>query len=99
MKNICLECFTLEELIAALATLINATIISENSKTASKDPLLSRKEAAGILKITLTTLNTWTKQQKIISYRQGSRVYYKEEELLESLKRIDYQKYKKNNSL
>ncbi len=97
MKNICLECITLDELIEALKAALIMTTISETSDTSSKSNLLSRKETAGILKITLATLNAWTKQGKIISYRKGTRVYYKEDEIIASLEKVNHQKYKKYN--
>lgn len=97
MKKICLECFTLEELIEAITTLLKKSPHKlESSENASKPKLLTRAQAAEMLDITLTTLNTWTKQEKITAYRQGSRIYYKEEELLASLKEVNHKHYKKN---
>jgi len=96
MKKICVECFTLEELIEAITALLkNSPHKLESSENTLKPKLLTRAEAAEMLDITLTTLNTWTKQQKIKSYRQGSRIYYKEEELLASLKEVNHKHYKK----
>lgn len=54
----------------------------------SDEKLLSRKEASDLLKISLPTLNAWTKKQKIISYGIEGRVYYKKEELLDSLEKL-----------
>lgn len=50
--------------------------------------ILTRKEAAELLSVSLTTLRTWTMQKKIQGYILGGRVYYKENELLKSLKPI-----------
>lgn len=47
--------------------------------------LLTRKEAALFLSVSLTTLKTWTDQNLIKSYRLGGRVYYKEQEIIEAL--------------
>jgi len=48
--------------------------------------LLSRKEAASLLKISLPTLQSYTEQGLIKGrYQIGRRVLYKESELLESL--------------
>ncbi len=52
------------------------------------EKLLSRKEASDLLKISLPTLNNWTKENKLISYGIGGRVYYKKEELLDSLEKL-----------
>ena len=48
---------------------------------ASNNDLLSRKEAAAYLKITLVTLNAWTRQGTISSMRICGRVYYSKSEL------------------
>jgi len=96
MKKICVECFTLEELIEAITALLKESPHKiEASGNTVKSKLLTRAEAADMLDITLTTLNTWTKQEKIRSYRQGSRIYYKEDELMASLKEVNHRNYKK----
>tara|TARA_B110000971_G_scaffold210686_1_gene238152 strand:- start:1169 stop:1306 length:138 start_codon:yes stop_codon:yes gene_type:complete len=38
--------------------------------------------------ISSPTLNAWAKKQKIISYGIRGRVYYKKEELLDSLEKL-----------
>lgn len=94
MKKICLECFTLEELIEILRKEFSNSYTAKVVAVKNND-LLTRKQAAGKLQITLPTLNSWTKQQKIIAYRSGSRIYYKENELLASLQKVNHLKYKK----
>jgi excisionase family DNA binding protein len=56
---------------------------------------ITRKEAARILGISLVTLNEWTKQGLTPAYRIGTRVRYKKEELIESLKQVQSVKYKR----
>lgn len=51
--------------------------------------LLSRLETAKFLKINLTSLWKHTKSGKLKSYGIGNRVYYKKEEVLKSLTRIN----------
>lgn len=95
MKTVCLECFTLDELVVALTeAFINASAKSSQTKNLSDSKLLTRKEAAEFLDITYATLNTWTKQGRVTAYRIKSRIYYKEEELLASLEKINHNKYK-----
>lgn len=55
--------------------------ISKAAITMQESDLLSRKEAAAYLKITLVTLNAWTKQGIISCMRICSRVYYSKSEL------------------
>ena len=54
---------------------------------ATKDPeiLLSRKEAAKFLGITLVTLHDWTKRKFVIAGRIGNRVYFKKSDLINAI--------------
>lgn len=52
--------------------------------------LLSRAEACGLLKVSLTTLWNWTKSNKVIAYSIGNRIFYKKRELLESMTKLRY---------
>lgn len=94
MKQICMDCYTLEEFLKELIPLLQPLLAKQSVEIKSND-LITRKQAAEKLNITLSTLNTWTKQQRITSYRQGARIYYKEEELLASLKEVNHKHYKK----
>ena len=49
------------------------------------DFLLSRKEAAECLKVSLMTIYKWTKVGILKSYHMGNRVYYKKEEIYKTL--------------
>ncbi len=51
--------------------------------------LLSRLETSKLLKINLTSLWKHTKSGKLKSYGIGNRVYYKKDEVLKSLTRIN----------
>lgn len=51
--------------------------------------LLSRKEACELLKINFTSLWKHTKSGKLKSYGIGNRVYYKKEEIMRSITRIN----------
>ena len=47
--------------------------------------LLTREEACKLLKVDSSTLCRWTNKGSIIAYGIGSRMFYKKEELLNSL--------------
>jgi excisionase family DNA binding protein len=49
----------------------------ELHKVRDQEELLTRKEAADLLKIDSSTLWHWTKKGKLPSYGIGNRVYYK----------------------
>jgi hypothetical protein len=53
------------------------------------DILLSRLETSKLLKINLTSLWKHTKSGKLKSYGIGNRVFYKKNEVLKSLTRIN----------
>ncbi len=54
---------------------------------------LSRKEVAKLLKISLTTLNDWSKQGIVQAYRIGNRVLYKKKEIEDSVSKTQNLKY------
>ena len=54
---------------------------------------LTRSQAAGLLKCSAVTLNTWTKSGKIKAHRIGGRVLYKESEISEALKPVKTKKH------
>lgn len=57
------------------------------------DKLYTRQQVADILGISLTTLNTYTKEGIIDAYRLGTQVRYKYEDLEKALKKINVIKY------
>lgn len=57
-------------------------------KAKKRKSILTRKEAAELLSISLTTLKTWSDQKIIRAYKLGGRIYYKEKELLASLESV-----------
>ena len=54
-------------------------------ETSKNKDLMTRKEAANMLSVSLTTLRSWTVQKIIKSYKLGGRIYYKRNEILESM--------------
>jgi len=65
------------------------------STSECENGLISRKEAASLLKVSLKTLGQWTKEGVIVGYRFKSRVRYKKEEILASAQKIIASKYRK----
>ena len=49
---------------------------------------ITRKQTADLLRVSLPTINDWTKTGKIKGYRIGSRVRYKRNEIENSLSQI-----------
>lgn len=68
-----------------LADLIESTPIVEESP---KDGLHKRKEAAEKLRVSLVTLDNWTKLGIINARRIGTRVYYTDKDINDALKKV-----------
>lgn len=51
--------------------------------------LLSRKQTAELLCISLPTLNDWTKSGVLKAHRIGTRVLYKEQDIYDSLNEVN----------
>ena len=65
-------------------------VIKNNSKNIPPDQeLLTREEACMLLKVDSSTLWRWTNKGKITAYGIGSRRFYKKEELMSSLIKLD----------
>lgn len=83
---------TQEQLELIVAKSVNSAIKAQleaqtkPTPQASKDErLLSRKEAAKLLGVSLVTLNEWSKKGIVVGCRIASRVRYKKTELEQSL--------------
>lgn len=55
---------------------------------APQTEFITRKQTAQILRVSLPTVNDWTKTGKIKGYRIGSRIRYKRHEIENSLAQI-----------
>ena len=75
----------LEELITKS---LNEAVKNNLPAPSVKEELLTREEASELLKIDLSTLWRWTNKGQVIAYGIGKRVFYKKEELLNSLIKI-----------
>ena len=78
------------ELILERLERIEIAIEKLNAPPKNEDEiLLTRLETAKLLKINLTSLWKHTKSGKLISYGIGNRVFYRKDEVLKSLTRIN----------
>lgn len=97
MTNVILSSIPVDELKGLIAEVVNQELTKHltpaNQSPASND-LLTRKEAARLLGISLPTLLDYTKLGKITGYRLGTRVRYKRSELEQSLTQIKSAKQK-----
>lgn len=87
-----IENVTPDELIESVRRVIKQEIAGLNlERTAPK--YLTRREVADLLKISLPTLNDYTRTGRIKGHRIGSRVLYSEEEVTKAVKEIATVKY------
>lgn len=95
MQNVILSTYTPEELTGIIHNAIREAVkdIKPQASASQSETLLSRKETAEKLKISLVTLNDWTKRGIIQSYLIGGRVLYKEKEIEASLHQVKTIKY------
>jgi excisionase family DNA binding protein len=86
---------TVNDLLLQIEQLIDAKISRHPQNENIQSGYLSRKEVAKLLKITLPTLHDWTKLHYLKAYKIGTRVLYKESEVIETLEKVPSFKHKK----
>ena len=69
--------------------------IQEPKKTTNNTKYLNRFEVADLLRISLPTLNNWSKSGIVQSYRIGNRILYKTEEIDQAVQVVKNLKYKR----
>ncbi len=97
MQNLILHSTTREELKQLLEEVVKVQLEKHLSKEEEEDSrLLTRKEVAEILSISLPTLNTYTKKGIIQATRLGSMVRYRRFDVDNALKNMKYIKHARN---
>jgi len=97
MNNIILQGINTDDLKKILREVLDEKPKLESSK---KDPgkklaYLNRFEVAEMLKISLPTLNNWSKAGTVQSYRIGNRILYKLDEIEQAIQQVKNLKYKR----
>lgn len=95
MEKLIFSTYTPEQLTGIINNAIKEIVkdIKFYGPAPTSEKLLTRKETADKLKISLVTLNDWTKRGLIQSYIIGGRVLYKEKEIEASLNKTLTVKY------
>ena len=91
-KQIVFDVLTKDELKGIISNSIQEVINKNSVKEKKEEELLSREETSNLLKINLSTLWRWTKDGKLSAYGIGNRVFYKKDEILNSLIKIENEK-------
>lgn len=89
-KHLIIE-ITPEELSELIQSSVEASLSKFKEELQPNDPdeLMSRKEAAKYLQISLTTLWHWMRDGKVKYYKNGSKIYFKRQELVDSLNQTE----------
>lgn len=85
MEDVLLSPIPCADLVRDIAQAVRAEIAAQPSAPAEPEELLTREQAAQLLRITLPTLRSYTRQGLLNGYRIGARVRYKRSEVLASL--------------
>lgn len=86
MNQILLNGITLEELVDALAPLLQ---LQQTKQSQSENDLITRKQVCELLSINLTTLWKHTRSGKLKSFGIGNRIFYSKLQVLEAVKPIN----------
>ena len=97
MNSIILQGISTDDLKKILREVLEENIKKEPKSQQSLKtlPYLDRFEVAEKLKISLPTLNNWSKAGILQSYRIGSRVLYKQDEIEQAVHAVKNLKYKR----
>jgi excisionase family DNA binding protein len=95
MKSTIIESMSVEELKKIIAETVGEVVSRISHPVQEETQYLTRVETTKLLRITLPTLNEYTKEGTIRGYRIGGRVLYKKDEIEASLKEIQTSKYRR----
>lgn len=97
MTQILIHSFNVDDFRKLIGDVIDEklTQLTQREKPQSKTNYLDRKEVAELLKVSLPTLNEWSKLGIVQSYRIGKRILYKQDEIISSVQQVRNLKYKR----
>ena len=90
MDKVILSPYTLDELATAVAAKIKSDMPAAAEPAPADDEMITAKEVAKLLGVSLVSIHTWKKDGKLKFYRYGSRIRFKKSEVLQ------VEKYKGN---
>jgi excisionase family DNA binding protein len=95
VKTLQIEGITAETLLSkfeAIQAQISELREKDKPNPLQENKLITRKETARILGVSLVTLHSWVNKNILKAYRIGNKVRFKENEVLESLQEINPKK-------
>ena len=90
----------LNQLLEKMGQLLESKLksIAPQCNTQNQSSFITRSQVSEILKVSLPTLNEWTKQGLLQSYKIGSRVLYKLHEVDTAISKLATYKYKRGGN-
>ena len=82
--------FPIDQLATAIAEKLQPYFLPQTTEQPKEEGYRTRNETAKMLKISLPTLNEYTKKRILTGYRVGVRVLYKQSEIESALSQIKY---------
>ncbi len=79
--------FSEEALKNMMIEAVREGIANHDTKSTNEDGFLTRQEAADLIKVSVTTIDTWRRIGLIQGYRINSRIRFSKAELLEAVKK------------
>lgn len=96
MKTLILQGISTDDLKKIFREVLEETKQESKPKESDKRPIyLNRFEVVELLKISLPTLNNWSKSGIVQSYRIGNRILYKASEIEDAIHSVKNLKYKR----
>ena len=92
MTKIVLHNFELSDIKKVVEEVLEKQLKGFSTPKKTELKLLTRKDTAKFLCISLPTLHEWTKTGVVIAHRIGNRVLYKQEEVQQALSQIQTSK-------
>ena len=83
-----IENATLQEMLDGIQLIVNSSIQNSKMNELKNDELLTREETSKLLNVSYPTLNSWAKKKVLIPLSLGSRIYYRMDDILKSMKPI-----------
>ena len=97
MNQVLFTGINLNELLEKIGQVIDSKLnqaAAQNSKQNQSD-FITRRDVADLLKISLPTLNDWTKLGWLQAYKLGNRVLYKKDEIELAVSKVATYRYTK----
>jgi excisionase family DNA binding protein len=95
MQNLILTPLSIEQLQSFINDAVKTGFEQTKLQEPEKTNLLTRKQVCNLLNITAPTLHEWTRNGTISAYKVGTRVRFKESEVMNTLHRVKQVKFNK----